>query len=140
MNKIKHPIAYQLFTSMFLLVLYLIMLIIQLDGGSGNFFVVYVFGMFAVAVSFLFLSKRRIVESRTSGDRYSSSISLIIQYVSAILIYGCTMFWNAGQDPIGEVFGFFLMVVTSLVFTLDLTKEEGHIKPFFEAKNNASRR
>lgn len=140
MHKIKYPIAFQIVAPIFLFVFCLIMLILQLENGSGNFFVVYAFGMFTSAVSLLFLSKRRVVKSRISGDRYSSSISLTILYLSAIFIYGCTMFWNADQDLIEEVFGFFLMVVTSLIYIMDLTKEEGHIKPFFEAKNNASRR
>lgn len=140
MNKIKYPVYYHLSTAIFSLVFYLFILILQLENGSGNFFVVYAFGMFTSAVSLLFLSKRRVVKSRISGDRYSSSISLTILYASATFIYGCTMFWNAGQDSIGEVFGFFLMVVTSLVYIMVLKKEEGHIKPFFGARNNASRR
>lgn len=142
--KIVRFLLSPLFTALLLFIFSLAMLIIQLMHGSGYLFSVYFFGMIAAGVSLLFVRKRRVVKSTHSNDRYSSNIALTIQYVSVLLIFGCTSLLNNDtkytRDMLGAL-GFSSMLIISLVYVLDVTKEREIIRPFFGAeKTNASRR
>lgn len=133
-----------LFTAFLLFIFSLTMLVIQIIHGRGYLFVVYFLGMIAAGASLLFIRKRRVVKNAYPIDSHSSNIALIIQYVSAGLIYGCTLILNTDTKVIRDILdacGLAIMFITTSAFLLDLKKERGTMKPFFGAtKNNTPRR